>query len=100
MQVVNGCRFLTVGDEEGSVSIVDTWSNQLPSSLYTDHDTPPRAKWLAHNNAIFDVAWAKVNNHKLIIDFDCNHVVSTLSPGVGAQQLSTGTNKPLSVHLN
>lgn len=60
LQVVNGCRFLTVGDEEGSVSIVDTRAEQLPSSLYTDHATPPRARWLAHNNTIFDMAWAKV----------------------------------------
>jgi hypothetical protein len=58
--VANGCKFLTVGDEEGCVSIVDTSAEVLPTSLYTDHDRPPRAKWLAHNNTIFDMAWAKV----------------------------------------
>ncbi|WIA08986.1 hypothetical protein OEZ85_008400 [Tetradesmus obliquus] len=57
--VANGCKFLTVGDEEGCVSIVDTSAEELPTSLYTDHDRPPRAKWLAHNNTIFDMAWAK-----------------------------------------
>jgi hypothetical protein len=61
MQVANGCKFLTVGDEEGCVSIVDTSAEKLPSSLYTDHGRPPRAKWLAHNNTIFDMAWAKVS---------------------------------------
>lgn len=62
MQVANGCKFLTVGDEEGCVSIVDTRSEELPSSLYTDHERAPRAKWLAHNNTIFDMAWAKVGS--------------------------------------
>jgi hypothetical protein len=60
-QAANGCKFLTVGDEEGCVSIVDASAEVLPSSLYTDHDRPPRAKWLAHNNTIFDMAWAKVS---------------------------------------
>jgi hypothetical protein len=60
LQEVNGCRLLTVGDEEGCVSIVDTAAQQLPSSLYTDAANPPRAKWRAHHNTIFDMAWAKV----------------------------------------
>lgn len=59
-QAVYGCRFLTVGDEEGSVAIVDTRADTLPDSLYTNTVNPPRAKWLAHNNTIFDMAWAKV----------------------------------------
>lgn len=43
------------------MSIVDTGpGQQLPTSLYTDASHPPRAKWLAHNNTIFDMAWAKV----------------------------------------
>eukprot|EP00775_Hariotina_reticulata_P010257 gene10257-10415_t len=58
-QVVNNCKFLTIGDEEGCVSILDTAAEQLPASLYTDTECPPRAKWLAHNNTIFDLAWAK-----------------------------------------
>jgi hypothetical protein len=49
-----------VGDEEGCVSIVDTAADTLPHSLYTDTANPPRAKWLTHNNTIFDLAWAKV----------------------------------------
>jgi hypothetical protein len=71
--VVNGCKFLTVGDEEGCVSIVDTSAEVLPTSLYTDHDRPPRAKWLAHNNTIFDMAWAKVGRECLVnIGFGAN----------------------------
>lgn len=62
VQVANGSRYLTVGDEEGCVSIIDTAAQQLPVSLYTDANNPPRAKWLAHNNTIFDLAWAKVHN--------------------------------------
>jgi hypothetical protein len=42
------------------VSIVDTSAATLPDSLYTDAANPPRARWLAHNNTIFDMAWAKV----------------------------------------
>lgn len=42
------------------MSIVDTAADTLPHSLYTDTANPPRAKWLAHNNTIFDLAWAKV----------------------------------------
>lgn len=59
-QAVQGSRLLTVGDEEGCVSIVDTSAATLPDSLYTDAANPPRARWLAHNNTIFDMAWAKV----------------------------------------
>lgn len=48
------------------MSIVDTSAQHLPSSLYTDTTHPPRAKWLAHNNTIFDLAWAKVGPVPLI----------------------------------
>jgi hypothetical protein len=57
---VQGSKLLAVGDEAGSVSIVDTSAEELPDSLYSDMDNPPRARWLAHDNAIFDIAWAKV----------------------------------------
>nr|CAB3240075.1 denticleless protein homolog [Phallusia mammillata] len=50
-----------VVDEEGYVSVVDTnpshLLNDMPSTL------PLKEKWLAHNNAVFDVKWIPQSNH-------------------------------------
>jgi hypothetical protein len=58
-QVYNNCKFLAVADEEGFISILDTVA-PLPRSTADDDEPKPRAQWLAHKNAVFDIAWAKV----------------------------------------
>lgn len=58
-QVYNGGKFLAVADEEGFISIMDT-AGPLPRSTADDDEPKPRAQWLAHKNAVFDIAWAKV----------------------------------------
>lgn len=58
MQILNNRKYLAVADEEGYVSILDT-SAALPRGLHDEKGTP--AQWLAHHNAIFDLAWCKVS---------------------------------------
>ncbi|KAL0019055.1 hypothetical protein WJX79_000368 [Trebouxia sp. C0005] len=55
-QILNNRKYLAVADEEGYVSILDT-SAALPRGLHDENGTP--AQWLAHHNAIFDLAWCK-----------------------------------------
>ena len=55
-QVMGENRLLAVADEEGLVFILDT-RRPLPTSLYA---ATPRAQWLAHDNAIFDLKWCQV----------------------------------------
>lgn len=50
-------KYLAVADEEGYVSVLDT-SAPPPKGLHDEGSTP--AQWLAHHNAIFDLAWCKV----------------------------------------
>ena len=57
LQKLNNRKYLAVADEEGYVSILDT-TKPLPRGLHDDNATP--AQWLAHHNAIFDLAWNKV----------------------------------------
>ena len=57
MQVLHDRKYLAVADEEGYVSVLDT-SAPLPRGLHDEGSTP--AQWLAHHNAIFDLAWCKV----------------------------------------
>lgn len=56
-------HLLALADEEGFVTILDT-SAPLPQSLFVDEawgaHPPPRAQWLAHTNAIFDLCWVLV----------------------------------------
>lgn len=60
IQVLNGSKLLAVADEEGWLCVVDTAAGQLPSSLHMDAACAPKAQWLAHQNTIYDIAWAKV----------------------------------------
>ena len=60
-----GTRLLAVAGEDGYVSIVDTGA-ALPRNLCYggggggDTTAPtPRAQWLCHDNAVFDVAWTR-----------------------------------------
>lgn len=49
-----------MADEEGYISVIDT-SRKLPYSTALEPGQPgPSAQWLAHRNAIFDIAWCKV----------------------------------------
>ena len=60
VQVYNDCKLLAIADEEGFVSIVDT-SAELPTEMADDWGpNKPRAQWLAHRNAVFDIAWCNV----------------------------------------
>ena len=63
------CRLLALADEEGCLSVVETGGAPLPSGLYGAGGVGgggalatarPRAQWLCHNNAVFDLAWARV----------------------------------------
>ena len=65
-QVYNDGKFLAVADEEGFISIVDT-AAPLPRTTADDEDPKPRAQWLAHKNAVFDIAWAKVCTAQVIL---------------------------------
>ena len=62
-KVCNDCRFLAIADEEGYVSILDT-SSPCPASIQEDSPSAsarlPKAFWLGHRNAIFNLAWTKV----------------------------------------
>ena len=57
LQVLQNRKYLAVADEEGYVSVLDT-SAPPPRGLHDEGSTP--AQWLAHHNAIFDLAWCKV----------------------------------------
>lgn len=59
-QVYNGSKLLAIADEEGYVSVVDT-SCALPTDMADDWGpNKPRAQWLAHRNAVFDLCWCNV----------------------------------------
>ena len=61
LQVDNNSKLLAIADEEGYVSIVDT-SCPLPSEMADDWGpNKPRAQWLAHKNAVFDISWCNVS---------------------------------------
>lgn len=57
----NDGKWIAVGDEEGFVSIIDG-ASRLPQAFRPgDPEAPrPQAQWLAHHNAIFDLAWCQV----------------------------------------
>jgi len=66
------CRLLALADEEGCLSVVETGGAALPLALYAEAGAGaasaagvsaprPRAQWLCHNNAVFDLAWARVS---------------------------------------
>lgn len=73
-------KYLAVADEEGYVSILDT-TTPTPQEI---HDGWPPAQWLAHQNAIFDIAWCKVSSllptvSCSIEDLDTGHVLTMQS---------------------
>ncbi|GBF96291.1 hypothetical protein Rsub_09086 [Raphidocelis subcapitata] len=72
-QVLHSSKLLAVADEEGWVCVVDTAAQQLPSSLHMDAACAPKAQWLAHQNTIYDIAWAK--NDSLLLTAAGDHHV-------------------------
>ncbi len=60
-QTQQNCRYLAVADEEGWISIMDTFA-ALPAALFSESERRPRGQWLAHKNAVFDLAWSKVRH--------------------------------------
>lgn len=57
----NEGKWIAVGDEEGFVSIVNG-AAALPKAFRPGNpdESRPQAQWLAHHNAIFDLAWCQV----------------------------------------
>ncbi len=57
----NQGKWIAIGDEEGHVSIVDG-TLELPEALTPGMPDGRRAtaQWVAHHNAIFDLAWFQV----------------------------------------
>ncbi|KAI3428243.1 hypothetical protein D9Q98_006623 [Chlorella vulgaris] len=69
-KVYNDSKLLAVADEEGYVSIVLTGA-ELPAEMVDDwSDHKPRAQWLAHQNAVFDIAWCNGDQHMLTASGD------------------------------
>jgi hypothetical protein len=67
MQLYNNSKLLAVADEEGFVSIVDT-SSELPAEMADDWGpNKPKAQWLAHRNAVFDIAWCNVSRSAALL---------------------------------
>lgn len=57
----NNGKWVAVGDEEGFVSIINAAAPLPRAFLPGDPEAPrPQAQWLAHHNAIFDLAWCQV----------------------------------------
>lgn len=64
-QFYNDGKLLAVADEEGFVSIVDT-SCELPTEMADDWGpNKPRAQWMAHRNAVFDLSWCNVRGWRV-----------------------------------
>eukprot|EP00877_Chromochloris_zofingiensis_P013230 jgi/Chrzof1/8160/UNPLg00207.t1 len=58
-KVLRNSKLLAIADEAGWVSIIDTNKPTLPKSLHWDTEHPPAAKWPAHANTVYDIAWGK-----------------------------------------
>ena len=62
----NSGKWVAVGDEEGFVSIINAAAPLPQAFLPGDPEAPrPQAQWLAHHNAIFDLAWCQVRAQRL-----------------------------------
>jgi len=66
-QAQAGSQLLAMGDEDGYITVVDTVHGFPASSTSPQSATSPspRARWVAHHNAIFDLAW-KQGNHQML----------------------------------
>ena len=68
-----GNKLLAVADEEGAVHIVDA-AARLPAQTGTHtldaHDWQPEHQWNAHDNAVFDLAWADGDRRMLTASGD------------------------------
>ncbi|KAI8476372.1 MAG: WD40-repeat-containing domain protein [Monoraphidium minutum] len=99
-RVLHGSRLLAVADEEGWVCVVDTGAERLPSSLHMDAACAPKAQWLAHQNTIYDVAWAK--NDSLLYTASGDHYVGVWDTHTAALRCyckgHAGSVKAVSAH--
>ncbi|KDD73535.1 hypothetical protein H632_c2076p0, partial [Helicosporidium sp. ATCC 50920] len=68
-RVYSGGRLLAIGDEEGYVTVLNT-STPLPSGTGVEGESRPAAQWLAHRNAVFDLAWAAADARMLVASGD------------------------------
>lgn len=82
-QIYNDSKLLAVADEEGFVSIVDT-SCELPGEMADDWGpNKPRAQWMAHRNAVFDLSWCNVSGGE--VGSDCTGPHAAGSEGAWRQ---------------
>ncbi len=67
----NQGKWIAVGDEEGFVHIMDGAAPALPAELcpLEPDALKPTAQWLAHHNAIFDLAWFQVGPAQTLHQF-------------------------------
>ena len=91
----NRGKWIALGDEEGYVSILDGTS-PLPAELCpAEPDAPrPTAQWLAHHNAIFDLAWCQVRHRSLGVSWRVAPMVPYPDLCLQAQEASRTINKP------
>ncbi|KAK9909895.1 hypothetical protein WJX75_009187 [Coccomyxa subellipsoidea] len=97
----NQGKWIAIGDEEGQVSIVDGTA-ELPQELAPSMPGVQRAtaQWVAHHNAIFDLAWFQDDERMLTGSGDqCVHLWDTASArGVGQFRGHNGSVKSVCPH--
>ncbi|EIE22055.1 WD40 repeat-like protein, partial [Coccomyxa subellipsoidea C-169] len=97
----NQGKWIAIGDEEGHVSIVDG-TLELPEALTPGMPNGRRAtaQWVAHHNAIFDLAWFQEDERMLTGSGDqCVHLWDTASArGVGQFRGHNGSVKSVCPH--
>ena len=99
----NGGKWVALGDEEGYVSILDGTS-PLPAELCpAEPDAPrPTAQWLAHHNAIFDLAWCQARapsrpRHVLCAVAACGKRTRGLRTAMPAKPVTVGRHPAAAV---
>ncbi|BDA42072.1 probable denticleless protein homolog at N-terminal half [Coccomyxa sp. Obi] len=99
----NQGKWIAIGDEEGNVSIVDGTA-ELPEAIAPSEPGArrPTAQWVAHHNAIFDLAWFQNDERMLTGSGDqCVHLWDTASArGVGQFRGHNGSVKSVCPHAS
>eukprot|EP00250_Pteridium_aquilinum_P025937 c31928_g1_i1 orf=3-488(-) len=100
-KTVKHSHLLAVSDEEGFVSIFDTF-RKLPSSLNAPLLTGSARKelWLAHSNAVFDICWVQDDRHMLTASGDQTVRLWDIEAraGLGVMKGHSGSVKSLCAH--